>query len=71
VPFVTLALKGTHQSRGFDRLFSAVPSSRTMMDRLAERGDNLGAATSGLLQLLELLELLDRVGADSQRSWTR
>jgi transposase len=47
-----------HQSRGFDRLFSAVPSARTMMDRLAARGDNLGAATSGLLQLL------DRVGAD-------
>ena len=41
-----------HQSRGFDRLFSAVPSSRTMMERLAERGHNLGAATSGLLQLL-------------------
>lgn len=47
-----------HQSRGFDRLFSAVPSSRAMMDKLADRGDNLGAATSGLLQLL------DRVGAD-------
>lgn len=47
-----------HQSRGFDRLFSAVPSSRTMMERLADRGANLGAATSGLLQLL------DRVGAD-------
>src|SRR5271170_5011967 len=47
-----------HQSRGFDRLFSAVPAARTMMDRLAERGDNLGAATSGLLQLL------DRIGAD-------
>lgn len=47
-----------HQSRGFDRLFSAVPSARTMMDRLADRGENLGAATSGLLQLL------DRVGAD-------
>lgn len=47
-----------HQSRGFDRLFSAVPSSRTMMEKLAERGENLGAATSGLLQLL------DRVGAD-------
>src|SRR5271170_2409448 len=47
-----------HQSRGFDRLFSAVPSARTMMDRLAARGDNLGAATSGLLQLL------DRIGAD-------
>jgi len=47
-----------HQSRGFDRLFSAVPSARTMMDKLGDRGDNLGAATSGLLQLL------DRVGAD-------
>jgi hypothetical protein len=47
-----------HQSRGFDRLFSAVPSARAMMERLADRGENLGAATSGLLQLL------DRVGAD-------
>ena len=47
-----------HQSRGFDRLFAAVPSARPMMDRLAERGENLGAATSGLLQLL------DRIGAD-------
>lgn len=47
-----------HQSRGFDRLFGAVPSSRAMMEKLAERGDNLGGATSGLLQLL------DRVGAD-------
>lgn len=46
-----------HQSRGFDRLFAAVPSSRAMMEKLADRGDNLGAATSGLLQLL------DRVGA--------
>ena len=47
-----------HQSRGFDRLFSAVPSARSMIEKLAERGANLGAATSGLLQLL------DRVGAD-------
>ena len=47
-----------HQSRGFDRLFSAAPSTRTMMEKLAERGANLGAATSGLLQLL------DRVGAE-------
>ena len=47
-----------HQSRGFDRLFSATPSARLMMERLADRGANLGAATSGLLQLL------DRVGAD-------
>jgi transposase len=48
-----------HQSRGFDRLFSVVPSSRVMMERLADQGANLGAATSGLLQLL------DRVGADT------
>ena len=48
-----------HQSRGFDRLFAAVPSSRVMMERLADRGANLGAATSGLLQLL------DRVGAET------
>lgn len=48
-----------HQSRGFDRLFAAVPASRTMMERLADRGGNLGATTSGLLQLL------DRVGAET------
>jgi transposase len=48
-----------HQSRGFDRLFAAVPSSKTMMERLADQGGNLGAATSGLLQLL------DRVGAET------
>ena len=55
-----------HQSRGFDRLFSAVPSARTMMARLAERGENLGAATSGLLQLLDRIgaELLDRAVAE-------
>lgn len=48
-----------HQSRGFDRLFAAVPSSRAMMERLADQGANLGAVTSGLLQLL------DRIGADT------
>ncbi len=47
-----------HQSRGFDRLFGVVPSSRPMMERIAERGGNLGATTSGLLQML------DRVGAE-------
>lgn len=55
---LALEKRRAHQSRGFDRLFTAVPSSRTMMERLAERGENLGAATSGLLQLL------DRIGAD-------
>ena len=47
-----------HQSRGFDRLFGVVPSSRAMMEHIAERGGNLGATTSGLLQML------DRVGAE-------
>ena len=47
-----------HQSRGFSRLFAVVPTARILMERLAERGDNLGGATSGLLGLL------DRVGAD-------
>lgn len=54
-----------HQSRGFDRLFSAVPSSRAMMERLADRGANRGAATSGLLQLLDrgVADLLERAVA--------
>jgi transposase len=55
---LALEKRRAHQSRGFDRLFGVVPSARTMMDRLAERGENLGAATSGLLNML------DRVGAD-------
>jgi hypothetical protein len=55
-----------HQSRGFDRLFSAVPTSRAMMERIAERGGNLGATTSGLLQLLDRVggELLERAVAE-------
>ena len=55
-----------HQSRGFDRIFADVPSSRAMMDRIAERGGNLGATTSGLLQLLERVgaEMLERAVAE-------
>jgi transposase len=45
-------------TRGFDRLFAAIPSSKPMMHRLAEQGANLGATTSRLLQLL------DQVGAE-------
>jgi hypothetical protein len=48
-----------HQSRGFDRLFEAVPSARKLMDHLAGEGKILGAATSGLLQLP------DRVSAET------
>ena len=54
---LVLEKRRAHQSRGFDRLFGAVPSARAMMEQLAERGGNLGATTSGLLQML------DRVGA--------
>jgi hypothetical protein len=55
-----------HQSRGFNRLFSVVPSSRVMMEKIAERGGNLGATTSGLLQLLDRVgaELLERAVAE-------
>jgi transposase len=55
-----------HQSRGFNRLFSVVPSSRAMMETIAERGGNLGATTSGLLQLLDRAgaELLERAVAE-------
>jgi len=55
-----------HQSRGFDRLFSVVPSSRAMMEKIAERGGNLGATTQGLLQVLERVgaELLERAVAE-------
>jgi transposase len=40
------------QHRGFDRLYRAAPSTRELMSKLAERGENLGAATSSLLQML-------------------
>lgn len=55
-----------HQSRGFSRLFSAVPASRTLMDTIAERGGHLGATTSGLLQVLDRVgaELLERAVAE-------
>jgi len=55
------------QSSGFDRLFAAAPSTRAMIDKLAQRGDNLGGATSGLLQLLNRVgaETLERAVADT------
>jgi transposase len=43
--------------RGLDRLQQAVPSSQELHQRLAERGDKLGSATT------ELLRLLDHYGA--------
>lgn len=46
------------EHRGLDRLHHAVPSSRLLMQGLAEQGKNLGGAT------IHLLQLLDREGAD-------
>lgn len=40
--------------RGMNSLAHAAPSTRTLLERLAERGRNLGAATSRLLTLLDL-----------------
>ena len=40
--------------RGLDRLGHAAPSSRPLLERLAERGANLGHATRRLLELLDL-----------------
>jgi transposase len=45
------------KQRGLDRLHQAVPSSQALHQRLAERGDKLGSATT------ELLRLLDHYGA--------
>jgi hypothetical protein len=40
--------------RGMNSLAHAAPSTRALLERLAERGRNLGAATSRLLTLLDL-----------------
>lgn len=41
------------EARGLDRLVLAVPSTRELLQRLAEGGGNLGSATAALLQLLD------------------
>ncbi|WP_462331118.1 IS21 family transposase [Thiohalocapsa halophila] len=41
------------QHRGTDRLAQAAPSSRALLTRAAERGENLGSITATLLRLLE------------------
>jgi transposase len=45
--------KQARQHRGIDRLHHAVPASRQLLIQLAERGGNLGGATTGLLRMLE------------------
>ena len=46
------------EGRGMNRLFTAVPIARTLIERLAERGGNIGGAVA------RLCELLDAFGAD-------
>lgn len=41
------------EGRNMDRLLHAVPSSRELFERIAERGGNLGGTTFKLLQLLD------------------
>jgi transposase len=58
------------QHRGMDLLHHAVPSTRAFLTGLAERGGNLGAATTGLLKLLgtfgaELIEQVIRQAVDN------
>ena len=43
----------SREHRGFDRLYRAAASTRDLMARLGERGENLGAATASLLRLLD------------------
>jgi hypothetical protein len=42
------------EHRGMTRLSHAAPSTRSLLEKLAERGNNLGNATSRLLVLLDL-----------------
>lgn len=44
--------RGARRHRGFHQLFAAVPRCEELMQQLAERGENLGTQTAGLLRLL-------------------
>ncbi|HVS11515.1 MAG TPA: IS21 family transposase, partial [Planctomycetota bacterium] len=46
--------RNARHGRGLDRLHHAVPETRELMRRLAERGRNLGGSTAALLGLLDL-----------------
>jgi len=45
--------RNARKARGMDRLAHAAPNSRDLLVAMAERGGNLGAATSALLRLLD------------------
>src|SRR5262249_53898691 len=50
---LTQEKRAASKHRGLDRLSHAAPSTRTLLERLAERGKNLGNATQRLLVLLD------------------
>jgi hypothetical protein len=51
---LVLEKRGARRHRGLDRLAHAAPSSRRLLERLAERGKNLGHSTYLMLRLLEI-----------------
>jgi len=61
------AKRSARQSRGMTRLFRAVPGAKAFLERVVERGLNLGAATKQLEGMLddygakELAEAVDKV----------
>jgi len=57
--------RAAREHRGMDRLAHAAPSTRALLERLAERGNNLGSATA------RLLVLLDTHGADALEAAVR
>ena len=50
---LTAVKRQARHHRGQDRLAQAVPGSRDLLIRAAERGDNLGSITASLLRLLD------------------
>lgn len=50
---LTALKRRSRHHRGQDRLIRAVPNSRELLERAAERGDNLGSITAALLCLLD------------------
>jgi transposase len=54
VEALALEKRAAREHRTLDRVSRAAPSSRALIERLAERGNNLGYATRHLLRLLDL-----------------
>lgn len=53
----------SRKHRAIDRLHHAVPTSKLLLEHLAERGDNLGSATATLMHLLDSFGAKELEGA--------